>query len=106
MRRGGRLFLLLGIVVAAVAALVLFVVLNPGTSQNPPPESLVPTVEPKNKIVGARIDIPNNAVLSDTETFLQLADIPEGEFNAAGGQFFTSISDVQDKVTLRAIPAT
>jgi len=104
MRRGGRLFLLLGIVVAAVAALVLFVFLQP--QQSPGTEVLTPTVELKKKIVVAHIDIPNNTVLSDTETFLQLTEIPESEFNAAQNQYFTSISDLQDKVTLRAISAT
>ena len=102
MRRGGRLFLLLGIVVAAVLALGLFFILQTPT---PPPTDggLVPTVELKKRIVVALINIPNNTVLSDTETFLELREIPETEFNAAAGQFFESMTDLQTKVTVRAI---
>jgi len=104
MRRGGRLFLLLGIVIAAAAALFLVFYLQ----QPPVPGALTPepTVVVRKKVVVARIDIPNNTVLTDTETFLDLGDISENEYNANPGQYFTSLSEVQGKLTLRLIPAT
>jgi pilus assembly protein CpaB len=104
MRRGGRLFLLLGIVIAAAAALFLvFYLQQPQVPGALTPE---PTAVLKKKIVVARIDIPNNTVLTDTETFLDLSEIPETEYNANPNQYFTSFSEVQGKLTLRPIQAT
>jgi pilus assembly protein CpaB len=60
----------------------------------------------KKKVVVARIDIPNNTVLTDTETFLDLSEIPETEYNANPNQYFTSFPEVQGKLTLRPIQAT
>jgi pilus assembly protein CpaB len=105
MRRGGRLILLLGVVIAAAAALFLYVFLQgnqPATQIN----NLPPTEPPKKRIVIARIDIPNNSVLTDTETLLQTGEISEDEYNSRPNQYFTSIGELQDKVTLRAIQAT
>ena len=86
MRRGGRLFLLLGILILVAAALAYFVLSQP---QNPSPELVAaPTQEIKKKIVVARVDIPANTILTDTETFLGVIDIPESEFKAAPGQYF------------------
>jgi len=88
MRRGGRLFILLGILILVAAALAYFVLSQP---QNPSPELVAaPTQEIKKKIVVARIDIPANTILTDTETFLGVIDIPESEFNSAPGQYFES----------------
>ncbi|HEX9439173.1 MAG TPA: Flp pilus assembly protein CpaB [Roseiflexaceae bacterium] len=101
MRRGGRLFLLLGILIIAAGALIYFVISQPQlTSPELTPQ---PTQELKRKIVIARIDIPNNTVLTDTETFLGTADIPEAEFNSAAGQYFTSPNELLNKQTLRQI---
>jgi pilus assembly protein CpaB len=99
MRRGGRLFLLLGILILVAAALAYFVLSQP---QSPSPD-LVPTatVEIKRKIVVARIDIPANTILTDTETFLGVIDIPESEF--AAGQYFESPNDLVNKQTVRQI---
>src|SRR5215213_5053788 len=99
MRRGGRLFLLLGILILVAAALAYFVLSQP---QSPSPD-LVPTatVEIKHKIVVARIDIPSNTILTDTETFLGVIDIPESEF--AAGQYFESPNDLVNKQTVRQI---
>jgi pilus assembly protein CpaB len=105
MRRGGRLILLLGIVIAVAGALFLYVVLT-RQPVGPPITTIPPTESPKKKVVVARIDIPNNSVLTDTETFLQTADIPEADFNAKPGQYFTSFGELQGKVTLRPISAT
>jgi pilus assembly protein CpaB len=105
MRRGGRLILLLGVIIAAAAALFLYVFLQ----RNPTPNPIdnVPTTEPpKKQIVIARIDIPSNSVLTDTETFLQSGEISEAEFNARPNQYFTSQGELQGKVTLRSIVAT
>jgi len=101
MRRGGRLFLLLGILILVAAALAYFVLSQP---QNPSPELVpTPTQEIKKKIVVARIDIPANTILTDTETFLGVIDIPESEFKAAPGQYFESANDLLNKQTVRQI---
>ncbi len=104
MRRGG-LLLLLGVIIAAAAALLFFFFQTP-----PAPETTAlpqePTPVPLRKVVAARIDIPANTVLTDTETFLTLRDIPETEYNAAPDQYFTSVSELTTKVTLRALNAT
>ena len=101
MRRGGRLFLLLGILILIVGALAYFVLSQPNlANQQLTPQ---PTQELKRKIVIARIDIPNNTVITDTEGFLTTADIPESEFAAAPDQYFTSQSQLMNKQTLRAI---
>ena len=101
MRRGGRLFLLLGILILVAAALAYFVLSQP---QNPSPELVTaPTQEIKKKIVVARIDIPANTILTDTETFLGVIDIPESEFNSAQGQYFESTTELVNKQTVRQI---
>src|SRR4051794_4244635 len=101
MRRGGRLFLLLGILILVAAALAYFVLSQP---QNPSPELVAaPTQEIKKKVVVARIDIPANTILTDTETFLGVIDIPESEFNSAQGQYFESANDLLNKQTVRQI---
>jgi pilus assembly protein CpaB len=105
MRRGGRLILLLGVIIAAAAALFLYVFLQ--RTPTPNPIDNVPTSEPpKKKIIIARIDIPNNSVLTDTETFLQTGEISEAEYNTRPNQYFTSQGELQGKVTLRSIVAT
>jgi len=104
MRRGGRLVLLLGVIIAAAAALFLLFFLR----QTPTPQAInniPPTEPPKKKVVVARIDIPNNSVLTDTETYLQTADIPESDYNSKPGQYFTSQIELQGKVTLNPIAA-
>jgi len=101
MRRGGRLFILLGILILVAAALAYFVLSQP---QNPSPELVAaPTQEIKKKIVVARIDIPANTILTDTETFLGVIDIPESEFNSAPGQYFESTNELVNKQTVRQI---
>jgi pilus assembly protein CpaB len=101
MRRGGRLFLLLGILILVAAALAYFVLSQP---QSPSPDLVpTPTVEIKKKIVVARIDIPSNTILTDTETFLSVIDIPESEFKAASGQYFENANDLLNKQTVRQI---
>jgi pilus assembly protein CpaB len=101
MRRGGRLFLLLGILVLVAAALAYFVLSQP---QSQSPELIpTPTVEITKKIVIARIDIPANTILTDTATFLGEIDIPESEFNAAPGQYFENANELLNKQTVRQI---
>jgi pilus assembly protein CpaB len=101
MRRGGRLFLLLGILIIVAAALAYFVITQPQVT--PPDVSPQPTQEVKRRIVIARIDIPSNTVLTDTETFLSTIEIPESEFNSAAGQYFASPNDLLNKQTVRQI---
>jgi len=81
--------------------LAYFVLSQP---QNPSPELVpTPTQEIKKKVVVARIDIPANTILTDTETFLGVIDIPESEFKAAPGQYFESTNDLLNKQTVRQI---
>lgn len=103
MRGGGRLFLLLGVVIAAVAALLLLFFLQPPPATTDIP--VTPTPVPQRQVVVARIDIPANTVLTDTETFLTIDDMPEPDFNAQPGQFFTSFADLQNMLTVRPILA-
>src|SRR3569832_631780 len=101
MRRGGRLLLLLGILILVVGALAYFVLSQPNlASQDLTPQ---PTIEQIRKIVIARIDIPNNTVITDTVGLLTTADISESEFAAGSGQYFTNPGDLMNKQTLRAI---
>lgn len=103
MRRGGRLLLLLGVLIAALAALVLYVVLVNGSSLSNPNAQLVsPTVELRRSVVSASADIQPGTVLSDT-AFLTTEDIPESEYNANPKQYFLSTGELQNKVTLRAV---
>ncbi|GAB4189905.1 MAG: SAF domain-containing protein [Roseiflexaceae bacterium] len=107
MRRGGRLFVLLGILVALVAAFGLYLYLQSSatTTGTLDPSLLTPTTEPRKRVVVARIDIPNTTVLTDTETFLSLDEIPESEYNANPTQYFTSFSDLRNKQTILGVSA-
>ncbi|NWG20671.1 MAG: flagellar biosynthesis protein FlgA [Chloroflexi bacterium] len=105
MRRGGRLLLLLGFVIAAAAALLFFFFFQTPAAP-PPPIPVTPTPVPLKKVVSARTDIRANTVLTDTETFLELTDIPEPEYNAAPDTYYTSFGELTNKVTLRQINAT
>lgn len=98
------MLLLLGVFIALAAALFLYIYL--GQPAAAPPVNTQPTAVLMKQVVVARIDIPNNTVLTDTETFLDLSDIPESEYNANPAQYYTSIGEVQGKLTLRPIQAT
>jgi pilus assembly protein CpaB len=104
MRRGGRLFLILGVVIAAIAAVLIFVLLQqqPTVDGNPP---LQPTAVTTREVVAALVDIPNNTVLTETETFLTVRNIPEAEYEANANQYFTSFGELVNKLTLRPIAA-
>src|SRR5262245_20698916 len=103
--RGGRLFLLLGVVVAAAAAVLLFLFLQPTTTP-PGGEVLQPTPEPPRvPVVVARVDLPAGTILSDTETFLTIEQIPEPDFNAQPGGLFRSPGELMNKVTVRPLLA-
>lgn len=105
MRRGGPL-LLVGILLALVAAFGLYYVLQGGTAAAPVDQGLqTPTVEPKKRVVVARIDIPSTTVLTDSETFLNLEDIPESKYNTSPAQYFTSFSELRNKQAVRQITA-
>ncbi|HWQ15912.1 MAG TPA: Flp pilus assembly protein CpaB [Roseiflexaceae bacterium] len=102
--RRGRLFLLLGFLIAVGGALALLFFLQ--TPTTPPAAQAPPTPVPLKRVVAARIDIPNNTVISDTETFLTLQEIPEPEYNAAPNTYFTSVGELLNMLTLRQINAT
>ncbi|MFQ3629939.1 MAG: flagellar biosynthesis protein FlgA [Roseiflexus sp.] len=105
MRRGGPL-LVLGVVIAAAAAFLYFSFFQTPPAPDAPVLPQEPTPVPLRRVVAARIDIPANTVLTDTETLLTLRDIPETEYNAAPDQYFVSVSELTTKVTLRALNAT
>ena len=104
MRRGGRLFLLLGLVIAAAAAVFLLILLpqftNPQASNGG--ALTAPTQEPTRPVVVARIDIPANTVLTDT-TLLSMSDIPESRYNANPNQYFTDVNQLQSLKTISNI---
>jgi len=106
MRRGGLLLLLLGVIIAAAAAFFLIIFLQTPPTPVPEPIAQEPTRVPLRRVVAARTDIPENTVLEDAETFLTLRDIPEPEYNAAPDEYFTSVSELRNKVTVREIKAT
>jgi pilus assembly protein CpaB len=101
MRRGGRLVLLLIILLLVAGALVYFLISQPQLT--PPAVTPQPTEELTRSIVVARVDIPNNTVLTDTATFINTREIPESQFNAAPGQYFTDASQLVNKQTVRQI---
>lgn len=110
MRRGGRLFLFIGILVAVLAVLGLLYFLQQGTGQvgQQGGPVLPPTAVPQKRVVTAKIDIPNGTVLTDTgtlEQFLSTEEIPEPEYNQAPDQYFTSPNELLNKVTTRDILA-
>lgn len=104
MRSGGRLFLLLGVVIAAAAALFLFFLL-PGQQAAPVEVPTTPTAVPRVRVVVVRADVPANTLIADTETYLTTDEIPEPEFNAEPGAYFTNPADLINKVTLRPLIA-
>jgi pilus assembly protein CpaB len=95
---------MLGVLIAAAAALFLIFFVGQPTPPGPL-ENVTPTDVPTRRVIVARIDIPNNTVLTDTETYLQPADIPEADYNARPAEYFTSIGELQGKVTVSAITA-
>jgi pilus assembly protein CpaB len=94
----------LGFLIAVGGALALLFFLQ--TPTTPQPVAAPPTAVPLKKVVAARIDIPNNTVITDTETFLTLQDVSETDYNAAPATYFTSIGEAANKLTLRDILAT
>lgn len=101
--RGGRIFLLLGLVIAALAAVLLFVFFQ--TPSTPTQVATSPTAVPEREIIVALVDIPANTVLTDTETFLTVGRIPEPQYNAAPDRYFTNTADLQSMITTRSIAA-
>jgi pilus assembly protein CpaB len=101
MRGGGRVFLLLGVLVAAAAAAALYFFTQPTVGPEDPSLS-TPTVEPRISIIVARGDIPANTIFSDTETFITTEEIPESQFT---DQYFTNRSELLNMVTVRQIQA-
>src|SRR5689334_16945177 len=101
MRRGGRLFLLLGLVIAAAAAVFLLILLPQFTNPATPNGGVLtaPTQERTRPVVVARIDIPANTVLTDT-SLLATTNIPESQYNANPNQFFTDINQLQTLKTI------
>jgi pilus assembly protein CpaB len=107
MRRGGRLLLFLGVLIAAVAAGLLFFVLSGTPSPNTPgaggPAPL-PTQDEGVNVVTAQVDIPANTVISDT-ALLSTENIPSEEYKANEAQYFTTPSEVLGKLAINPIPS-
>lgn len=106
MRRGGRLILLLGVLVAALVALGVIFFLNQNAAAVPNVQLQVPTVPPTHRVVIANVDIPINTLLTDTETLLKYDSISESAFNASPNDFFENFAELSGKVTINAIGAT
>lgn len=106
MRRGGRLILLLGVLIAALVAVgVIFFLQQQAASPTTGP-LLPPTTEPTRRVVVARVDIPRNTLLTDTVSLLDYADISEAVFNANANQYFSNTSELAGKVTIGTISVT
>lgn len=101
--RGGRIFILLGIIVAALVAVLFFVFFQPQTT--PQQVTTPPTAVPERDIVVALVDIPANTVLTDTETFLTTGKIAEPQYNADPTRYFTNFAELQSKITTSSIAA-
>jgi pilus assembly protein CpaB len=103
---GGRLLAILGILLLIVAAVVyfLFFLTPPNTAQQTDVQAM-PTSEPTRRVVVARIDIPDNTVLSDVETYLQLGEIREADYNAQPSNYFDSMSELRNKIALVGVSA-
>lgn len=104
MRGGGRLFLLLGVVIAAAAALLLLFFLQPQTAAPDPNAQLPPTPIVRVRVITARLDLPANSIITDTQ-FLASDEITEAEFNAQQGTYFTNEVELLNKVTVSALAA-
>lgn len=105
MRRGGRLLLLLGLVIAAGAAAFLFFVLQgQGIGQPPPsPAELAPTVIPEVEVVVARIDIQRGLVLTDTDTYLVTEPIGQDAYDANPQDYLRSVDEARGLLTVNSI---
>ena len=105
MRRGGLVVLLLGLLL--IVGVAAFVFLNgplpPSISGEATPV-LVPTEDVGVNVVVAKVDIPANAVISDTNTLLETINIPTAEFDEKVN-FRDSFGEIGNKLTLRNIRA-
>ena len=106
MRRGGRLILLLGVLIAALVAVGLIFFLQQGSAQQASNPLQLPTTEPKRRVVVARVDIPRNTLLTDTVSLLDTVEIAESQYNEKATQYFTNAAELAGKVTIGAISAT
>jgi pilus assembly protein CpaB len=105
MRRGGRLLLLLGLLIAAGAAAFLFFVLQgQGLGDtSPSPAELAPTPIPEVEVVVARIDIPRGAVISDTETYLTTEPIGLDAYDADPENYLRSVDEARGLLAVNSI---
>lgn len=106
MRQGGRVFLLFGILLVVGALLLgayLFF-LPPQAPQGADLNAVPPTSTPipLKRIVVAKIEITANTILTDTETYLRIREIPETEYDPEKN--FTSLNELRDKEVNRTIP--
>jgi pilus assembly protein CpaB len=110
MRSGGRVFLLLGVVIAAAAALGLYYVFSLPQTPQVDPSQILPTPVPKKvQVVFARIDLPADQLIDDIDqesSLIYLDEIPEDEYNAQPNKYFRSLSELRNKVVIRDIRAT
>ena len=105
MRGGGRLLLILGVLVAAVAAGLLFVYLSGRQVAQVPGDTIataVPTEDPGVNIVVAAVDIPANRVISDT-ALLTTKNVKTVEYTANRNRYFTNPGEVIGKLAINAI---
>jgi pilus assembly protein CpaB len=72
-----------------------------GSSPEAEPTPTVPMVE----VIGARIDIPADTVITDTGELLQRVEITEDEFESGANDYIRNMADVRGQITLLSIPA-
>lgn len=105
MRRGGILILLIGLIFIIGAGALFFFLTAGGTSlggvqEGPTP---LPTEDPGVEVVIARIDIPANTVITDTDTLLDTERIATASYNER--RQFLNVNDVRGQLTTRSIAA-
>ncbi|MCS6881323.1 MAG: Flp pilus assembly protein CpaB [Oscillochloridaceae bacterium] len=105
MRRGGIVFLLIGLILVIGAGALFFLLSQPGGGGligGAQPTPALPTEVPEVEIVRARVDIPANTLIVDT-TLLDVITIPQTEFDP--DQNFSSTGEIVGKLTTRPFRA-
>lgn len=103
--RRNRLPLVIGLIVAAAAALGLFFMLSSTPQSQAPSEEaqIVPTPDPGVEIVVARADIQANKVITD-QLLLEFENITTSDYEANKSQYITDMGEVLNKLAVRSLP--
>lgn len=102
MRRGAVIIIVLGIIVVGGGLAALLLLSSGGGGGGifvPAPPTPAPTVEPTVPVVIARFDILAGTVITDTETLLDVEDVPISQIPGEG-DYFRSPLDLNGKLAL------